>query len=1340
MLFCNPDSIFVLEYQKNLIRGYENSKGKLKKGINIYRKNKNISDFSMDHSYKKEKSFSDGIYLRKDKRFKNLNQKKIPFSENTGKYFPLHTHSDLSLLDGASRVSEMVLFTKELKIKSLSITDHGVMHAIVDLFKECEKVGIKPIAGNEMYVINGNISRNYKRSQLSKYHQIVLALSEQGYRNLVKLTTLSHLNGWQGSGAFGRPCISKRLLFKYKKDIVITSACLGGEICQNLLDKNPFFAGKVAEWYKNNFEEFFFLELQDHGHREDRAVNMHILRISRKFNIRLMSTNDSHFTEDKDVEAHDTLLCIQTGKAFDEPGRMRYSGTEFLKSADEMGNMYRDHVPYRKIKSALNSTVMVSNQTENYSIWAEITIPTFEMPEKFIDLTLDEFLEFLGFQGLDIILKGKFVNKLEDFQFEDEDEDEIRFFRSKHKKYYDRLTYELKSIKKMGFSTYFLVVWDFIDFARKNYVPIGSGRGSVAGSLVAFALGITNIDPLENGLLFERFLNPARKSMPDIDTDFSIDGRDMVIEYVSMKYGQERVAQIITFNRLTSKAILKDMGRSGQRENKLIEKMSDLIPISRGKPLNLKTMISHDSPSQDFRQNYLKSMDLKNLIDKALNFEGMNKTTAVHAAGIVISSRNLDEVVPLTRGIKGEVITQYPMEDVEYLGLLKMDFLGLKNLSMVENIINFVGFRFKHQILTLDSSSLQPHFDNSTFNLLARGNLDGIFQLDASPGMKDIVSEMRPSSIQDISSILALYRPGPLDTGLIPRFIKRKRKVLLYKFDYPELKETLDETYGILIYQEQIMKVAQELGGYSMSQADILRRAMGKKKMTEMRTQEKIFIEGCINNSLEKAAGQSIFNQMLGFAEYCFNKSHSTAYAFTTYQTAWLKSHWPVEFFSSLMSVNLTDFDKVEKYICQASSIGIFVHQPEINICDVFFVPDYTIENKSFINFGLGSIKNIGEIAASIIIADRKVFGGYPNLSEIVNRLINKQLISKKLVETLIICGCLDKLDGEKKRKRISINLDKIIEWTNRVQKIKYLNQPLLLDLGSLKKENKYTKKDTRSGNNTRTSLFKTKSEQTYVASNLTGVNNTNSILFKHAEIAILLGAAYSLSFRSSEFDNVDLIDKAKFISNCQKSKVTLNRIEKIRIYENYQNIEYSLVIAVILEIQEYKTAFQKIIKYIFEDFNGIIIGTIFEKNGSESLTYKKLKTRNNLIGDRERLIPGNVIKGYGIEDEWILGSRKLKLSWITLIHGSKVIVISISTDCVECFSIHLLMRLDVTFNSYFSKNNEISTPLIINVKGKNKNELIKTGLSLTNSNFHTVSQLFKKLGFECGLFQIDQI
>ena len=1197
MLIFISEKNFISKPLRNIssdLIGYKKKKIIYKKNFN--KKSSYFLGFLNMKIIKNKISFSDGMFLRKDKGYENFNQNKQVTIKKKEKFSHLHNHSDFSLLDGASRISELVLFTKELKIPSISITDHGVMHAVVDLFKECGKLDIKPVAGNEMYVINGNISRNYKKSQLSKYHQIILALSENGYKNLVKLTTLSHLNGWQGNGAFGRPCISKRLLFKYKKDIIITSACLGGEICQNLLDKNFFFAKKVAFWYKNNFEDFFFLELQDHGHREDRAVNMNILKIANESGVRLISTNDSHFTKGKDVEAHDTLLCIQTGKPFGEPGRMRYSGTEFLKSSDEMENMYRDHVPLNEIACSLNSTIIVSNQAENYSIWAEITIPKFQIPDEHLDLSLDQFLDFLGFKGLSKILYDKFVDKMD--VLKTENKEDVKIFKLKYKKYYDRLGYELHSIKKMGYSTYFLVVWDFIDFARRNDVPIGSGRGSVAGSLLAFTLGITNIDPIENGLLFERFLNPARKSMPDIDTDFSIDGRDMVIEYVSMKYGQERVAQIITFNRLTSKAILKDMGRSAKRESHLIEKMSDLIPISRGKPLDLKTMVSRNSPVQDFRQNYLKNEDLKNLIDKSLNFEGMNKTTAVHAAGIVISSRNLDNVVPLTRGMKGEVITQYPMEDVEYLGLLKMDFLGLKNLSMIESIVNFVNYRFKSEILTLDSKILQPHFDKSTFNLLTKRDLDGVFQLDASLGMKDIVAEMRPSSIQDISSILALYRPGPLDTGLIPRFIKRKRKVFLYKFDYPELKGTLEETYGILIYQEQIMKVAQELGGFNMSQADILRRAMGKKKISEMRTQEKNFIQGCLNNSLEKEGGKIIFNQMVGFAEYCFNKSHSTAYAFTTYQTAWLKSHWPLEFFSSLMNVNLTDFEKIEKFIYQASSMGVFVNKPEINSCDVFFVPDYSKQNKSFISFGLGSVKSIGEIAASIIITDRKVFGGYLNLIEIVNRLIEKQLLSKKLIETLIICGCLDKIDGEKERKRILINLDKIIEWMNRVKKIKYLNQPLFLDFASLKKKDIHGEKKKSYNNGTRFSILGTKSEQSYLAAKLTGINNVNSLLFKQLEIVIFLGTAYSLSFRFSEFDNTDLIDFLKPISDKKIPSLFLNRIEKIEMFENFQIIEDFLTIGVILEIQEYQTSFQKkISKIIFEDFNGLTAGLIFQNN-----------------------------------------------------------------------------------------------------------------------------------------------
>jgi len=1330
MYFFSSLLSFTLKSQTKECRIY-------KSGI-ITCKRKLFSDLNMVENFNTNFSFSDKMFIRQGKRLKQSIQKKLLFSTKDEKYSSLHNHSDLSLLDGASRVSEMVLFTKELGIDSLSVTDHGVMHAVVDLFKECEKMGIKPIAGNEMYVINGNISRNYKRSQLSKYHQIVLALSEDGYKNLVKLTTLSHLNGWQGSGAFGRPCITKKLLFKYKNDIVITSACLGGEICQNLLDKNPLYAKKVAQWYKNNFKDLFFLELQDHGHREDRAVNMNILKIAREFDIKLISTNDSHFTKDKDVEAHDTLLCIQTGKPFDEPGRMRYSGTEFLKSSSEMNSMYRDHVTVNKITSALKSTINVSKKAKKYSIWSEITIPQFQMPDQFKNFTLDEFLEFLGFQGLAKILIEKFEKKIDVEKIEDRVE--ITTFKLKYKKYYERLTYELKSIKKMGFSTYFLVVWDFIDFARKNNVPIGSGRGSVAGSLVAYTLGVTSIDPIENGLLFERFLNPARKSMPDIDTDFSIDGRDMVIEYVSMKYGQEKVAQIITFNRLTSKAILKDMGRSSRGENPLIEKMSDLIPISRGKPMDLKSMISRDSPAQDFRQNYLKDEGLKNIIDKALNFEGMNKTTAVHAAGIVISSRKLDEVVPLTRGIRGEVMTQYPMEDVEYLGLLKMDFLGLKNLSMVESIVNFVNYRFKNNIITLDSSCLQPHFDTTTFNLLARKDLDGIFQLDASRGMRDIVSEMRPSSIQDISSILALYRPGPLDTGLIPRFIKRKRKVLLYKFDYPELKQTLVETYGILIYQEQIMKVAQELGGYSMSQADILRRAMGKKKITEMRTQEKIFVEGCVNNSLEKGSGQKIFSQMLGFAEYCFNKSHSTAYAFTTYQTALLKSHWPVEFFSSLMSVNIADFEKIEKYMYQAASIGIFVHKPEINGCDVFFVPDYSKSNGNFVNFGLGSIKSIGEIAASVIIADRKIFGGYNNLSEIVNRLIKKQLVSKKLVETLIVCGCLDEIASEEKRKRILLSLDKLIEWMNRTQKTKYLNQPLFFDLDSFKKENTYTVENQNSNTSANRVLTCTNSEQAYLAFTLTGIVGINSLLLNQTESIMLLGAINSISFRITGYDSYDLIRDLENKQANQKLLSTLNKIEKIKISKNYQRINDFLIMAFILEIQEYKTSVKKkVLKLIFEDLNGVAIGIMFEKNNITTMIDKNIKNDyKNLMKIKNSFFPGDLFLGSCVEDEQIIGSRKLKLSWVAPVNGYTVILVSIPIQTINCFSVHLLFRLNSIINSYFSNCNSDLAHLVINLKGEFRNEILTTGLSVSDSNSRIVFQLVRKLGFNCSIFKLE--
>mmetsp|Transcript_58156 Transcript_58156/g.136566 ORF Transcript_58156/g.136566 Transcript_58156/m.136566 type:complete len:684 (+) Transcript_58156:596-2647(+) len=666
---------------------------------------------------------------------------------------------------------------------------------------------------------------------------------------------------------------------------------------------------------------------------------MKVLKISRELKINLLATNDSHFTEKKDVETHDTLLCVQTGKAKEELNRMRYSGTEFLKSANEMFEMFIDHIPPDLSFSALDNSKNIGDGVEDYSVWSEVKIPKFEMPNGYEDFAFDDFLRALTYEGFYFRLTENFTNAFELEKKKDFMENSKKTF-SDYEKYYQRLNFELDVICSMGFSTYFLVVWDYINFARKSIIPVGPGRGSAAGSLVAYALGITNIDPIEHGLIFERFLNPSRNSMPDIDTDFSIDGREMVIEYVSMRYGHENVAQIATFNKLSSKAILKDMGKSGQVSASLLEKLSGMIPITRGKPASLNLMIVEDSPSMEFRQNYLMNSILKSVIDKSIKFEGMVKTTAVHAAGIVISSVKLDGIVPLCRGQKGEIVTQYPMENIELLGLLKMDFLGLKNLSMIETVVNLVNHKYRNSILTIDSDCLKPHFDLPTYGLLARGDLEGIFQFDASYGMKDVVSEIRPNSIQDISSILALYRPGPLDAGLIPKFVTGKREEFAAIEFFPELHPILSETYGILLYQEQIMKLAQEIGGYSMDQADLLRRAIGKKKLREMQRQKKNFLEGCLNNSLEKDTVFSLFYQVVGFAEYCFNKSHSAAYAFTTYQTAWLKSHWPVEFFASLLSANLGDTDKIEKFIFQAASFGVMVCRPCLNNSDVFFFPD----------------------------------------------------------------------------------------------------------------------------------------------------------------------------------------------------------------------------------------------------------------------------------------------------------------------------------------------------------------------------------------------------------------
>jgi DNA-directed DNA polymerase III PolC len=713
----------------------------------------------------------------------------------------LHIHSDYSLLDGASQLPDLVDRVVELGMPAIALTDHGVMYGAIELIKVCRNKNVKPIVGNEMYVINGDITVNARQR---KYHQVVLAKNTQGYKNLTKLTTISHLEGMQGKGIFARPCINKDLLKQYKEGLIVTSACLGGEIPQTIIVGEFEKAREIAKWYKEVFGDDYYLEIQDHGYPEERLVNVEIVKIARELNIKTIATNDSHFISCYDVDAHDALLCIQTGKLISEEKRLRYSGTEYLKSADEMRLLFRDHLPTDAIEEAINNTLEVADKVQSYNIFGEPRIPNYEVPAGH---TADSYVEEVSWQGLLERLKCRSISEIDPI-------------------YRQRMEYELKMLQQMGFSTYFLVVWDYIKFARDKGIPVGPGRGSAAGSLVAYALKITNIDPVHHGLLFERFLNPERKSMPDIDTDFCIDRRDETIEYVTEKYGKQNVAQIITFNRLTSKSVLKDVARTLGVSYGDADRMAKMIPVSRGKPAKLKVMISEDTPEPEFKHAYehetvtiyddrkepIGKTTVRHWIDTAIRIEGTNKTFGVHAAGVVISSQPLDEIVPLQRNNDGSVITQYYMEDLEPLGLLKMDFLGLKNLTTLQKATELIKYN-RNITLDLDALPLEerralqirakgdlkklPPDVQKTHDLLEEGDLEGIFQLE-SDGMKQIVKELKPSGIEDISSILALYRPGPLDAGLIPIFIERKHGRQTINFQHPLLEPILQETYGVL--------------------------------------------------------------------------------------------------------------------------------------------------------------------------------------------------------------------------------------------------------------------------------------------------------------------------------------------------------------------------------------------------------------------------------------------------------------------------------------------------------------------------------------------------------------
>ena len=928
-------------------------------------------------------------------------------------FVPLHNHSDYSLLDGASQVPKIVERAKQLGMKSIALTDHGVMYGVLELVKTCKKYDIKPIIGNEMYIINGSIDDPQPKKE-KRYHLVVLAKNYVGYKNLVKLTTLSHLNGMRGRGIFSRPCIDKRLLQKYKEGLIISTACLGGEIPQAILKGRIDVAENTAKWYQKIFGEDFYLEIQDHGSIEDRVVNIEIIRIGKKYGIKIIATNDAHYISNKDVGAHDALLCVLTGKLISDQKRLRYTGTEYIKGEEEMLNLFRDHIDMEIIRDAINNTTEISNKVEIFELFGEYRMPKYPLLEN------KKAIDFLKEVSEDGLKKRLFKNSFQEISDE----------------YKKRLNTELKIIEDMGFPDYFLVVWDYIKFARDNSIPVGPGRGSAAGSLVAYSLQITNIDPVKHGLLFERFLNPARKSMPDIDTDFCIDRRNEVIEYVTDRYGEEKVAQIITFNKMTSKAVLKDVARVLDIPYGESDKLAKLIPVVRGKPYKLNEMIDKNTPTPEFLEKYTNDSKVKKWVDLAIRIEGTNKTYGVHAAGVVISSERLDKLVPLQRNNDGQIITQYSMDDIESLGLLKMDFLGLKNLTMLNKTVSLIESSTGTKI-NLDTL---PENDTKTFNLIGRGDLEGIFQLESS-GMKQVVKDFKPNSLEDISSILALYRPGPLDAGLIPKFIKRKNGSEKIDFPHPFIESILTETYGIMVYQEQIMKIAQDLAGYSLGDADLLRRAMGKKKVSEMVKHRSIFIEGSINKGVDKKIANDLFDQMVLFAEYCFNKSHSTAYGAVTYQTAFLKAHFPVAYMAALLSVNSGSTDKMQRYISNCYSMGIEVISPSINLSGY----DFTIKNEQIL-FGLSAIKNLGDSAIKNIIDNRNKFGAFKSLSDLCDRLpVN--ILNKRNLESLIHCGALDEFSKDKNRAQLLADLEYVTEWAASRNRDRISGQGNLFDI-----------------------------------------------------------------------------------------------------------------------------------------------------------------------------------------------------------------------------------------------------------------------------------------------------
>ncbi|MBU0686955.1 MAG: DNA polymerase III subunit alpha [Candidatus Margulisbacteria bacterium] len=878
----------------------------------------------------------------------------------------LHIHTEYSLLDGACKIKDLVSRCKELGMPAIAITDHGNMYGAVQFYTAAKEQGVKPILGCELYVAPESRFKKESKTDKRYFHLTVLAKNEVGYKNLLKLVSAGYLEGF-----YFRPRVDKEILSQYAEGLVVLSGCLQGEIPQLLLAGKVEEAAAVASFYKDLYGDDFYLEMQDLGLAEQKIVNQGMVKLAKDLKIKLVATNDIHYVRKEDAYSQDVMICIQTGRFLDEKNRMKLGGEEFyLKSPEEMQALF-SFAP-----EALKNTVGIAEKCNVDLGIGQNHLPHFTVPK---GETAESYLEKMVWEGIQTRY-GVFSER--------DGKDKMLI----PPEVAERVRYELSVIEKMDFAPYFLIVQDFVNFAKKSDIEVGPGRGSAAGSIVSYALNITTVDPLKFGLLFERFLNPERVSMPDIDIDFCIDRRQEVIDYVTKKYGADHVAQIITFGTMAARGAIRDVGRVQRMPLPEVDKIAKMIPFGPGITIDFAL-----GSQKDLKKLYDKDANVKRLLDTAKSLEGKVRHASVHAAGVVISRDPLTDYCPLQKVSGDQVVTQYPMTDLEKIGLLKMDFLGLRNLTMIAYTLKIIK---RTNQLDLDIEKI-PFNDQKTFDLFCRGDTVGVFQLE-SRGMRSLIKDLKPEIFEEVIALLALYRPGPLESGMVEDFIKRKHKRVPVVYDLPQLQPILSGTYGVILYQEQVMQIASKVAGFSLGQADVLRRAMGKKKAKEMDKLKEEFVAGAVKRGVSHHKATHLFNLCAKFAGYGFNKSHSTTYAVISYQTAYLKANYPKEFMAALLTSVSGNTDKLVSYIQECGRMEIPVLPPEIN--ESF--RNFTVTEQG-VRFGISAIKNVGEGAVDFIINDKKEKGPYRDLVDFVKRM-DLRVCNKRVIESLIKSGGMD--------------------------------------------------------------------------------------------------------------------------------------------------------------------------------------------------------------------------------------------------------------------------------------------------------------------------------------------